>query len=315
MMKTASRKKNPSPSPLTTRQGARPRNDSDLPSLLRRVRNDHVRFRELVLVVDRKSRLKGRLRPGDYHLLRDIVAYMHDYPLGIHHPVENRICALLQEKRPSTAKTLLPLVNDHEGLEAETRHLMSLLDRAIAAPDGDLDAKIRACCTSYAAHQLGHMEKEEQTLFPLARKLLTATDWETIEQSVMADRDPLFGAIVDNRFRLLHEYLIESPDEDYENRARSAIVSTERAMKAAAVFGEGFSACRGQVRAFRATLRREARNALGEVRAPKSKGSRLLVPARFTGTIGKSLAGHCREIFTIAATTARDAAGLHRQRQ
>lgn len=317
MMKTTARK---TPTPSSTGKAdkaGKGKADREIsatlwPEPLNRLQADHLRFRELVAVIERKSRLEGFLRAGDYYLLRDILAYLHDYPLHIHHPVENRLCELLLEKRPSTGKTLMPMVNDHGQLEGETRTLLKLLDRAIDGPNGELEAEIRTCCATYAANQLAHMDREEQKLFPLARKLLTGIDWANIEQDLMADQDPLFGAIIDNRFRLLHEFLIETPDEDYEKRARSLIFSTERAMQAVTVVGGGFRACRGQIRAFGSTVRREARNALSQLRNPDGTDSRLLLPARFTGTIGKSLASHCREVLGIATATARDTLELHR---
>jgi len=62
--------------------------------------------------------------------------------------------------------------------------------------------EFRAVVDDYAAFHWAHMRKEEEQLFPLARRYLMAEDWKLIDAAFAANPDPVAG-VTERDFREL----------------------------------------------------------------------------------------------------------------
>ncbi len=76
-------------------------------------------------------------------------------------------------------------------------------ERFVQAARGFIDAERR------------HMKMEETIFFPAAQKSLSATDWQEIGKQLKEERDPVFGEIAEEEYRILRERLL-AWEKDYK---------------------------------------------------------------------------------------------------
>lgn len=130
--------------------------------------------------------------PYTLDLLANLIDYIAEYPDQVHHPREDRIIEHLIDKglTPSERIIVELTVAQHAELAAATASMELDIDALLSKQQGagmqlDHDARI------YLAMQKEHMRREEQQLFPMAVRLLTATDWSEIKASETDVPDPL----------------------------------------------------------------------------------------------------------------------------
>ncbi len=61
----------------------------------------------------------------------------------------------------------------------------------------------------YIAFLRGHMDKEEERVFPLASKVLREEDWAEIDTAMASQADPVFGKVVGGKYRALYDFLTQ----------------------------------------------------------------------------------------------------------
>ena len=132
----------------------------------------------------------AKVRP-EFEVLRAMIYYIDAFPERMHHPKEDRhLFARLLQRDPG-ARALV------QGLQAE--HVMGAklvrdLERALmefeqAWPKGA--KRFAAAVEAYSQFHWDHMGKEENELLPLARKALTAEDWDAIGTAFAGNEDPV----------------------------------------------------------------------------------------------------------------------------
>ncbi|CAM5216831.1 Branched-chain amino acid transport system ATP-binding protein OS=Castellaniella defragrans OX=75697 GN=HNR28_001878 PE=3 SV=1 [Castellaniella defragrans] len=167
-------------------------------SALNVIRDEH---RAMAAVLDALAHIvrgidSGRMKP-DHTLLASMVDYIAEMPDKLHHPKEDRIFALLRSKTHEADAHL-------DVLEAEHRRAVpatSTLDRALvhylqAGPEGF--GAFRDAVLSYVSYEFKHMSAEERHVFPLARRLLTADEWQVVNADFALNSDPWAG--LEDRF-------------------------------------------------------------------------------------------------------------------
>ncbi|TAN26663.1 MAG: hemerythrin domain-containing protein [Castellaniella sp.] len=168
------------------------------PSALNVIRDEH---RAMAAVLDGLAYVvrnidAGRMRP-DYTLLASMVDYIAEMPDKLHHPKEDRIFALLRPKTHDLDGYLDSLEEEHRRAVPAT----SALDRALvhylqAGADGF--GAFRDTALSYTSNEFKHMGMEERYIFPAARRLLTADEWQEVNADFSRNSDPWAG--LDDRF-------------------------------------------------------------------------------------------------------------------
>jgi len=151
-------------------------NSPGLPRVLRCLFEEHRHLAALIRALEYRATQCGQLHAGDYFLMRDIVAYMHDYPDHVHHPTENRIFEALLRRAPSRRKAVKRLRSDHDAVARETQDLLDLLDEAIDEATEGRERDIRWACEAFVSHQRAHMQFENQKMFPAAIESLSKAD-------------------------------------------------------------------------------------------------------------------------------------------
>ena len=136
---------------------------------------------------------KGSDSGAEIHLMRAILFYIDEFPERLHHVKETELLfPLIRERAPEAAHVLDHLDAQHargEGAIREIEHLLLAYEQ-LGTPrlQAFLDALRR-----YVAFYTEHMELEEAEMLPLAERVLTDDDWQSINQAFAENRDPLTG--------------------------------------------------------------------------------------------------------------------------
>ena len=159
------------------------------------IRIIHDEHRSIAAVLSGlKSLAKMAQDPGvrpDFAVFRAMIYYIDAFPERMHHPKEDEhLFARLLQRMPE-ARALV------DGLQAEHvkgRHLVRDIEQALLEfeetwPKGG--EKFSAAVDAYVQFHWQHMNKEENELMPLARRSLTAGDWDAIEAAFAGNADPI----------------------------------------------------------------------------------------------------------------------------
>ena len=88
------------------------------------------------------------------------------------------------------------------------RDLEQALLRYEGGGNAEFDA-FEAAVTRFVENYWSHMRREEQELMPIARRVLTAEDWQRVESAFAEDCDPLQGAGDEDDMRRLFSRIAE----------------------------------------------------------------------------------------------------------
>jgi hemerythrin-like domain-containing protein len=175
--------------------------------LMAELHRDHVNIVALMGVAEGVLHAMETDEDPDYELLEDVMRYLTGYSDATHHPNEDVVFEVLEQRAPEAAADIEAIAAEHERLVEQGRvfleGLEALKDEAIL-PRAELLGSGRTYFT--ALHK--HMSVEESTLFPLADRKLTEADWHAIRERILVATDPLFGPMQDANFRRLWQRIV-----------------------------------------------------------------------------------------------------------
>lgn len=161
---------------------------------------EHRNFERLLEVMEQQLDLFHRGEHPNYELMLDIVYYMTHYPDCFHHPHED--IAFAQMAKYGAVAAVDQSNHQHRVIAKAGKALQAQLDAVVTGvmlPWAQVEEPAR----SYVEYFRRHMRREEHTLFPLARELLTDADWAAIDAQLPKAVDPLLGGNVEKRYRML----------------------------------------------------------------------------------------------------------------
>src|SRR5207247_8010373 len=128
----------------------------------------------------------------DYALMLDILFYMTRYADAFHHPMEDRVFAILKERDDGARRKVDELMKQHGQLRESGDALVTDLDDIV---NGSITSRehVETLARRYVANFRDHMRIEEKEMIPLAARVLGAEDWSAIDDAVKRIEDPLFG--------------------------------------------------------------------------------------------------------------------------
>jgi len=280
-----------------------------LPPVLACLAAEHRHMSALTRLLEVRSARKQKLKQSDYFLLRDVVAYLHDYPDQVHHPTEDVLFERLARLRPDLRDEVKALQSQHRELAEQGGSLLAQLEQAADGVSPRSEKALRANIRDFVSSQNSHMQRESRQLFPAALANLRPADWQVIARRVSLHEDPLFGPQVHPRHRTLFEYLLGAEREFAGRIVVGSLGLQERLIVAASAVEDGS---------------RESIKVLGEAAAQCLNETRaLLVGERRPGTLGEWLSAPWRygwfmagtikdcgvDLFGISAVTTREAIG------
>ena len=173
---------------------------------------EHRNIEKLLRVLERELSLFGRGERPDYEVIRAVVAYFEVYPDVYHHPQEHVVFQKLKTRDPAAAAGVGDLAAEHrtgaERLRRVAQAVQSvLMDREI--PRQTVDGIVR----DFIVHERHHMRMEERIFFPAATKALRPQDWVEIASTLTDQKDPLFSAVVEERFDSVRKHILQLEQE------------------------------------------------------------------------------------------------------
>ncbi len=151
-------------------------------------------------------RAKGKkIDPQVFHAM---LYYLDSFAERVHHPREDQYLFGILRQRSSEAGALIAgLEREHAEGEESLRRLAQGLNRYEEGGDREFPAFERQV-SNFVQGYRNHMHKEEEQLFPIARKLLTPLDWVMIDEAFRENNDPLAAARDDKDYERLFARIV-----------------------------------------------------------------------------------------------------------
>lgn len=150
---------------------------------------------------------EGKVHP-DFRLLWAMLYYIDAFPEKLHHPKEDSyLFAKLRRRTNEGDQILAELEKQHREGAAYVREMELTLGHFEAGKPGGFESFAGAVET-FAETIWNHMNIEERTVIPLAKRVLTDEDWVEIGEAFGANGDPRFGLNPDHEFRDLFSRIV-----------------------------------------------------------------------------------------------------------
>ena len=170
---------------------------------------DHINFSKVLNLLSKQLEYMRSDGTPDYILMQDILDYIKNYPEYIHHPKEDVAFRVFSERHHELDEEIAELSKEHAAMGAMTKHLLEEIDgiarNATVISKEALEREI----AEYLEYQTQHMNKEETKVFPTLKEKLTPEEFKRIEDSLPSKEDPLFGEVVQLRYQVLCEHILD----------------------------------------------------------------------------------------------------------
>ena len=133
---------------------------------MKNLRQDHAQISRLMNLLEREL---NRFHNGDepaFDLLIDLLDYIGNYADCVHHPTENWLFQLLQERTVEGQTVVRELTDQHvtlASLTKEFRHALEAITQDAVIRRDEVEQKGR----DYIELQRSHLKQEEREIFPL----------------------------------------------------------------------------------------------------------------------------------------------------
>jgi hemerythrin-like domain-containing protein len=192
-----------------------------MPKIIDILLEEHQNIEKLLLVLEHELEVFDRSGRPDYEIIQSIIDYFQDYPESCHHPKEDMIFRKLKARDAAAAKCVGEVEAEHE-VEARRLRSFALAVDSVLAGQEILRESFHMAAQEFIEHQRQHLKKEERLLFPAAMKALRRDDWAEIDARLDDRKDPLFDAVVEEKFHNLQETILRWERETEESRSAMA---------------------------------------------------------------------------------------------
>lgn len=178
--------------------------------VLELLRKGHRNMSHVLTLIRMQADLLGG--PGDLQgiaLLNNAIDYMQGYPTVAHHPAEEVVFSKMTKAHPSAQGLCVGLQDQHAWFRDCHAALQRLIRETQAGETKACELLIRQLRT-YCTRHVDHVSLEEAQVFPLAKDLLTASDWNAALVSFEIHADPLLDPSLLQRYESIYDYLMES---------------------------------------------------------------------------------------------------------
>jgi hemerythrin-like domain-containing protein len=176
-------------------------------SIIQTLREEHRNIRQLLDLLNDQIEKIAMASDPNYDLLQAVANYFCDYPDRCHHPKEDVVFRQLQARHPVEARTVGDLAREHRDAYARVRRFRDNIEAIFRDEVMPRDTVVSAG-HSFVDAERAHMKMEEDIFFPVAVSALNEEDWKIIDGNLTKMRDPLFGQLVEEEFRILRDFLL-----------------------------------------------------------------------------------------------------------
>lgn len=152
--------------------------------------------------------IRARRKKVDPRVFNAMLYYLDTFSERMHHPKEDTYLFKAMRERSAEAGThIADLEEDHARGEDALRRLAQCLIRYEEGGEREFPAFEREV-ENFVRNYRDHMRKEEDVVFPLAERLLSASDWQAIDRAFEENRDPLAGERDTRDFEKLFDRIV-----------------------------------------------------------------------------------------------------------
>jgi hemerythrin-like domain-containing protein len=144
----------------------------------------------------------------DFKLMWAMIYYMDAFSQRLHDPREEAyLFAKLKERTHEADEIIARLEQQHADSAEHLRKMELMLGQLEAGMPGSLEA-FATVVEQQTEEARQHMQLEEKTVIPLAKKYLTTEDWISIAEAFGEHGDPRFGEKPEHEFRDLFSKIV-----------------------------------------------------------------------------------------------------------
>ena len=154
------------------------------------------------------ERVRTRKAKIDPRVFRAMIYYLDTFSERMHHPKEDRFLFSAMRARGGEAATVVAdLEHEHAAGGESLRRLEQCLMRYEEGGEKEFPAFAEAVAR-FVREYRDHMHKEESIAFPLAQRMLSASDWQAIDRAFEENRDPLAAERDSRDFEKLFDRIV-----------------------------------------------------------------------------------------------------------
>ena len=220
---------------------------------LRVISEDHRNLWRIAATIDIVADEMEAGSKVDPAFFNSVFDYIEQFMDGCHHAKEDDyLFPVLRARSPEAAAVLDRLQAEHRNGPEILKALRVKLAATAAGTLGNAD--FAAALRIYTQSLKSHIGTEEKEAMPLARELLSADDWASIDRAFLDSEDPLFGEKAKAEFRELYHRIASLAPESVGLGAHSA---GELQHDAAPAGGDvmlavsGLESCYGRIKALK----------------------------------------------------------------
>jgi hemerythrin-like domain-containing protein len=176
------------------------------------LRKEHLNMSRLLALLEHQLNLFERAGPADLELIRSIAEYFGTFPRTCHHPKENVIYRKMRDKHPDELREMTDLEAEHGHVDTRVHDFLDTVDSVLLEVEMPREHFLHKA-RRFVDDERKHMVMEERYFFPLALDILDEEDWSEVDNEIYGAADPLFDAIVEERFQKLRRELIAWGEE------------------------------------------------------------------------------------------------------
>jgi hemerythrin-like domain-containing protein len=181
----------------------------DVPKALLIIRDEHGSISAILLGMEYLVQgIRALRKKVDPHVFRAMLYYLDTFSERMHHPKEDEHLFKAMRERSKEADALIAdLEEEHAHGEESLRKLAQSLIRYEEGGEQEFPAFEREV-ENFVRNYRDHIRKEEEVVFPLAERLLSASDWQAIDRAFGENRDPLAGERDTRDFEKLFDRIV-----------------------------------------------------------------------------------------------------------
>lgn len=180
-----------------------------MPKTLNIIRDEHRSIAAILHGMEYLvQRIRARRKKVDPRVFHAMLYYLDTFSERMHHPKEDQYLFKAMRERSAEADThIADLEEDHVRGADALRRLAQCLIRYEEGGEQEFAAFEREV-ENFVRNYRDHMRKEEDVVFPLAERLLSALDWQAIDRAFEENRDPLAGERDTRDFEKLFDRIV-----------------------------------------------------------------------------------------------------------
>jgi branched-chain amino acid transport system ATP-binding protein len=177
---------------------------------LRIISDEHKNFWRIAVTLEHVADDIDNGGTIDPAFFESVFHYIENFADHAHHLKEDDYLFWLMRLRSPDAHPMLDALEEDHRLAKI--HLISLQEKFAQATSGQY-SELTHSLRDYVRRLKAHITREETVAMPLARQILTASDWDEINAKFSDNKDPVFGEQARADFRELYHRVVSLAPE------------------------------------------------------------------------------------------------------